>query len=336
MSVLYVTDVGSYLKKSGNRIIIEKNKQILNSIPIEKLESIVLLGPSNVSTPLTMELLERDIPVTWLSSTGKFFGRLESTAGIDIQRQRAQFRRGDDREFCLHLAKSFVTAKIRNSMVLLRRLNRGRNLEKVIEIIEKLKFFSGEAQEAKDISQLMGYEGSSSKIYFRALGKLSPPDFDFSRRTKQPPTDPFNSLLSFGYTLLLYEIYTAVVCKGLHPYAGFLHQVRRGHPALASDMIEEWRSVIVDSLVMSLVQNDNIIIDDFKLPDEETGGVYLKKQAAKDFIRKFENKIRRTSKYLSYVDYSINFREAFVFQAGSLARAIEENDPTIYRPIMIR
>lgn len=336
MTVLYIAEVGSSLEKSGNRILIKKQKEILNSVPLEKVESIVLMGRSHITTPLTMELLEREIPVTWLSSTGKFFGRLEATTGINIHRQREQFRRGDDEEFCLTLAKSFISAKIRNSSVLLRRYNRDRQVDHVKEVIEELKVYSRKVQDADNLSQLMGYEGNASKIYFRSLGLLTPSDFKFSRRTRQPPQDPFNSLLSFGYTLLLYEIYTAIVNRGLHPYAGFLHQPKRGHPALASDMIEEWRALIVDSMVMNLVINDRILVEDFEQPDPKTGGVYLNREATREFIKRFENKLRQTSKYLAYVDYSLNFRESFVFQAGAIAKAIEENDPTIYRPVTIR
>lgn len=336
MSVLYVTEMGSHLEKSGNRINIKKGNEQINSLPVEKVESIVLIGPSHLTTPLTTELLKKEIPVTWLSSTGKFFGRLEPTTGVNIERQREQFRRGDDNDFCLTLAKSVIIAKIKNSTVLLRRWNRERNIPHIEETIQDLKILINKAAKAEEIDQLMGYEGHSSKKYFQAMGKLVQKGFEFNRRTRQPPTDPFNSLLSFGYTLLFYEIYTSVVTKGLHPYAGFLHKIKYGHPALVSDLIEEWRAPVVDSLVMNLISNEKILAEDFDSPEYEKGGVYLKREAAKVFIKHFESKIRNTGRYLSYIDYPVNFREAFVFQAGSLAKAIEENDPAIYRPVIIR
>lgn len=114
----------------------------------------------------------------------------------------------------------------------------------------------------------MGCEGNAAKNYFAALPKLVQPEFRFSGRTKQPPKDAFNSMLSLGYTMLLYEIYSEIENRGLTPYIGFLHSDRDGHPALASDLMEEWRSVIVDSAVLSLVQGGEIHISQFT-EDEE-------------------------------------------------------------------
>ncbi len=336
MTVLYLTEEGSYLCKEGNRLKIKKSKDTLKEIGLEKIENIVLVGNTHITTPLTAELLEREIPITWLSSTGKFYGRLEPTTYINIERQREQFRKGDDEIFCHELSKSFITGKIKNSQVLLRRYNRNKNSEKVEEIIKELKQYHLKVCSAESIEQMLGFEGNASKIYFKALGIMVKDEFHFTKRTRQPPKDPFNSLLSFGYTLLTYEIYTALINKGLHPYAGFMHQIRKGHPALASDLIEEWRPVIIDSLVMSLVQKEEITLDDFFPQCTETEGVYLNKEASKLFIKKFEEKIRQHNSYLTYVDYPLSFRESLQFQAGSLAKSIEENDPSIYRPVLIR
>jgi CRISPR-associated protein Cas1 len=282
-----------------------------------------------------VELLEREIPVTWLSSTGRFFGRLDSTAAVNIERQREQFRRGDDRPFCLQLAKAFILGKIRNSRVVLRRYNRDLKLEEVEKIINDLKIHGESMERAESLDQLLGYEGTCSRIYFRGLSLLVSDTFKFKGRNRQPPRDYFNSLLSFGYTMLLYEIYTVLVNKGLHPYAGFMHQIKRGHPALASDMIEEWRPVIVDSAVMNIAQND-IYKPDYFVVDEKTGGVYLDKITSKDFIGRFESKINATHHYLPYLDHPTSFRESIQFQAGTLVKAIENNDPGLYKPVLIR
>lgn len=281
------------------------------------------------------ELLEREIPITLLSSIGKFYGRLEPTKYINIERQREQFRRGDDEIFCHEVSKSFISAKIKNSQVILRRYNRNAGVLVVEEIINELKQYSLKALNSESVEELMGYEGNASRIYFKALGLMVKDEFKFKGRSKQPPKDPFNSLLSFGYTLLLYEIYTAITNKGLHPYSAFMHKIRKGHPALASDLIEEWRSVIVDSLVMNLVQTGVIKREDFNEPDE-SGGVYLNRETSKTFIKKFEERLRQHNSYLTYVDYPLSFRESLQFQVGAMVKSIEENDPSIYRPIVIR
>ena len=294
------------------------------------------MGQTHLSTPLTVELLKREISVTWLSKTGKFYGRLESTQSINIERQREQFRRSDDNNFSLAISKTFITGKIKNSQVILRRYNRNFNFQEVDEIIGELKRYTLKAESSQKIEELLGYEGNASKIYFKGLSMLVKAPFKFTGRSKQPPRDKFNSLLSFGYTLLMYEIYTAIQNRGLNPYCSFLHKIRKGHPALASDLIEEWRPTIVDSLVMGLIQNKIINDEHFQPQCEETGGIYLTKEGLALFIKKFEERLKQHNSYLTYVDYPLSFRESIQFQVGSLVKSIEENDPGIYRSILIR
>jgi CRISPR-associated protein Cas1 len=336
MSTLYLTEEGSTIQLRDNRLVIKKSNDTLKEISIEKIDNIVLIGHTHLSSPLATELLEREIPVSWLSSTGKFYGRLEPTTSINIQRQREQFRRSDDIRFSHELAKRFITGKIKNCEVVLRRYNRNFKYVEVDEIIEELKRYVLKVESSEDIEQLLGFEGNASKIYFRGLGKMVKEDFYFSKRTKQPPTDKFNCLLSFGYTLLLYELYTAITNKGLNPYCSFLHKIRRGHPALASDLIEEWRPTIVDSLVMNMVQTGMITSDDFLPQDETSGAVFLTKDGLKKFIRKFEERLKQLNSYLNYIDYPLSFRESLQFQVGTLVKSIEENDYDIYRAVLIR
>ncbi len=335
MSSLYMTEEGSTLSIKDNRLVIKKTNDTLKEISIEKVDNIVLIGNTHLTSPLATELLEREIPVSWLSHTGKFYGRLEPTTSIDIERQREQFRKSDEKEFCLKLAKIFITGKIKNSQVVLRRYNRNFEYSEVQEIIEELKRYALKIESAENTEELLGYEGNASKIYFKGLGRMVRSEFYFSKRTRMPPKDKFNCLLSFGYTLLLYEIYTAVINKGLNPYCSFLHKIRKGHPALASDLIEEWRATLIDSMVMNLIQNRIITEDDFR-PQEENGAVYLAKDGLKKFINKFEERLKQHNSYLTYVDYPLSFRESIQFQAGSLVKAIENNEPEIYRTILIR
>lgn len=335
MTILYLSEEGSVLEKKGDRLKIRKVNDTLKELPLEKVDGIVLMGNTHVTTPLMTELLDREIPLTWLSETGKFYGRLEPTTSFDIHRQREQFRKADDEIFCFEMAKSFIGAKVRNCRVVLRRYNQTRKIPTVDVLDADIKRYLQKINDCADIPQLLGYEGNASKLYFQALGMLVPEDFRFSGRSRRPPKDPFNSLLSFGYTLLLYEIYTCISNKGLHPYIAFMHQPRRGHPALASDLIEEWRPTIVDSLVLSLVSKNIIKREDFREP-AENGGVYLTRDAAKVFIKQFETRIRSVNSYLSFVDYPLSFRESLQFQVGSLVKAIEEDDPSIYRPVLIK
>jgi CRISPR-associated protein Cas1 len=336
MTTLYITEPGASLSLRSERLVIQKTQETLKTLPVEKVENIVLLGSISVTGPCMIELLEREISMTWIGYNGKMFGRLEPTTGINIERQREQFRRGEDEDFCLRLAKQFVMAKIRNSRVLLSRWHRERNVEKLAGLLDDLKQYEQQAAEASHINSLLGYEGTASRAYFEGMGLVVPQAFAFSKRSRRPPRDAYNALLSMAYTLLMYECYTALKTKGLHPYMGFLHQIRKGHPALASDVMEEWRSVICDSIVMDLVSHRKISPEDFTLPAPETGAVYCTGEASKRLIEAFEKKLRVVNNYISFVDYPLSFRESIQFQVGSLVKAIELKDPEIYRPVVIR
>lgn len=338
MTSIYVTEPGALLSKAGNKLIISKSKEApIKDFPIEKIDSIVMINSANISSQLAVELLERDITLTWISNKGKFYGRLEPTRAVNIERQITQFYLADDKEFSFEISKKWIYAKIRNSRVMLSRWARERKIDLNSEI-EELKNIADviKNNQVRDSESLMGYEGRASKIYFDGLKQIVPEEFSFTHRNKQPPKDPFNSLLSFAYTLLMYEIYTAVSLKYLHPYRGFFHKPRRGHPALVSDLMEEWRALLCDSLAVSLLSHKVIKIDDFLDPDEETGGVYLRQEASKNFIEHFEQRIRKLNSYLDFVDYPMSFRESITLQVGSFVKTIESADPEIYRPILIR
>ena len=332
MRTLYLTDEGSHVQKNGGRLLVCKGSAILRDLPAENLDNIVLFGSIQITSRAITEFLQKGIFLTWLSSTGEFFGRLESTRHVDILKQRQQFRMGDDDEFCSSFAQIIIEAKIANSITVLRRYQRTAANPAVAETIKAMNILAGRVATVETMEQLLGVEGSVARLYFKALSELVHDDFRFQGRSRRPPKDPFNSLLSFGYTLLTYEIYTAIANTGLHPYAGLLHKDRQGHPALASDLIEEWRSVIVDSLVMSMVQRRELQPDDF-LPPAANGGVYLCREAAKVFIAAYEKRMAKTNKY---GEREMTYRQLIAQQAELLSKAIMAEDPNLYQPIYIR
>lgn len=149
-----------------------------------------------------------------------------------------------------------------------------------------------------------------------------------------PPRDPFNAMISFGYTILMSEIVGELENRGLTPYGGFMHQDRERHPSLASDLLEEWRAVIVDAVVMSLIQGHELEVDDFEI--DEIGGMRLKKEPKKIFLEKLEMKMQSENNYLAYVSSKTSFRHAIWLQVGELVKAIEAGDFNKYEPIVIR
>lgn len=333
--MLYLLEEGSTLRYQNNRLVITREKTVIKELPIEQVKAVVLFSGTHVTTPCIERLLINGIPVTFLSTKGYFFGRLDSTKHVNIRRQRMQFLMAENEDFCLALAKKFVGAKIKNAEVLLRRYNRYINNDDVQTAIKNISVILNEIEKAKSREQLNGLEGSATRIYFQALGRMTRNGYVFERRTRQPPRDPFNSMLSFGYTLLMYEIYTIITNYGLNPYLGYLHEPRSGHPALASDLMEEWRPVIIDSMVMSIVHTNHITLEQFYPPDEQ-GGVYLTKEGARIFIKRYMYKMGCQNKYLCREGFGQTFRDTLAIQVSALTETIETGDPERYNPLIIR
>lgn len=322
---------GAVVGVEGNRLQIKYKDGMVKTLPIEPLESIELFGRIQVSTSCMTECLKRGVTVGFFSTTGAYYGRLSSTNHVHVERQRLQATLPID--FCLGLSKRLVSGKISNQIVMVRRYNRYKemNLEEDLKGMSRLL---KKIEQCKKIEELMGYEGAAARIYFSCLGKLIDREFYFEGRNRRPPKDPFNSLISLGYAIILNEIYGKIEGKGLNPYFGVLHQDREKHPTLASDLMEEWRAVLIDSLAMSLLNGHELKADDFY--KGEDGGLFLEKDAFKLYIDRLERKLRTDQKYLSYVDYSISFRRAIELQVNQFVKALEENDFTLYEPIYIR
>jgi CRISPR-associated protein Cas1 len=337
MSFLYVKDQGATINVDGGYFVVKyKNTgdDVIRKIPSETLEYIALFGNIQLTTEAIKKCLQKGIVVSFFSKIGVYFGRMSSMSKTNIIRQRKQFSLSGNTEFSLNLAKKLIKAKIRNQFVVLKRYVASGN-PRFDEIFKQMQDAENKIDSCVDVSAIMGYEGNASRYYFQGISQLINPEFKFNGRSRQPPKDPFNSMISFGYTLLMHEIYSAIESKGLNPYAGFLHQDRERHPTLASDMLEEWRAVLVDSMVLSLIQGNEIEREMFEAI-EETGGVMLGDTAFKIFISKYEKKLRSDTKYLLYVDERVSYRRAVWLQLDLLTKAIEEENYNLYKPIQIR
>lgn len=336
MSFLYIYERGARIGINDNCVVIESEKDNLKrTLPVEGVESVIIFGDASLSSASVRQFMERDINITWLSSRGKFFGRLESTRNVDIFRQRRQFACGEDEDFCLGLSKNIVMAKIKNQITILRRYKRNRPAIDIDGEINSMLKLIPLIETAISKNAIMGHEGMAARYYYKGLGRIVDQDFEFNGRNRQPPRDPFNSLLSFAYTLLMYDLYTAAVNRGLNPYASFLHSIRKGHPALCSDLMEEWRPVLADSLVLYVTGKGIIKKKDFEYSKTDAG-VYLNAESSKRFIAEYEKRVRARSHYLPYVDYEVSFRRALEMQCQRMAKAVEEGDFLIYQPVVIR
>ncbi|HZK21095.1 MAG TPA: CRISPR-associated endonuclease Cas1 [Oscillospiraceae bacterium] len=337
MAQLYITENKAQVGLKDGRIYIVYSDTLTRSIPIEGLESITIIGMAQVTTACIAQCLSRGISVQYYSSKGFYYGKLSSTQHVNTQRQKSQVLLTDNEDFSLQLAKIILKAKINNQIVLLRRYKRNSFAsEKVNENLRHMKILETKISMSSSLQEACGYEGNAARTYFQSLNTLlSNPSFSFKGRSRRPPKDEFNSMLSLGYSILMNEVYGSIEAKGLNPYFGFIHKDRQSHPSLASDLMEEWRAVIVDSVVMSLVNGSEIDIKHF-YKDSETEGVFLTKEGLKIFIKKIEKRFETSMKYLDYLTYPLSFRKAIDMQVLQLCKAIEENNPDLYKPIILR
>lgn len=317
------------------RITVIQSDDLLRTLPIESVEGITIIGNGQMTTPCIGECLKRGISIQYYSSKGAYFGKLSSTKHVNTKRQRLQVRLTEDKTFALTLSKIILQAKLNNQIVLLRRYQRNSKIH-VNEEINTIKRLKDKISSGKDLPEISGYEGNAARAYFKGLNNLiNVSEFKFNGRNRRPPKDPFNSLLSFGYTILLNDIYGAIESRGLNPYFAFLHQDREKHPTLSSDLIEEWRPIIVDSIAMALINGREISIENF-YRDKATRGVYFTKEGLKKYILKIEKRLDTSMRYLNYIDYPVSFRRAIDMQVLQLCKAIEEKDPNLYQPVIIR
>jgi CRISP-associated protein Cas1 len=336
MSTLYLVEQGATLRKEQGRFIIKSAAKETagdpTEIPIEEVERILVFGNIQISTQAIGACLEAQIPVIFLSQLGEYKGHLWSSENCNLQIQSIQFRRFESPEFQLTIARQIILGKLWNSKQFLLKLHRQREIPEIDTAIDGI---DRDWQSVKDstletsLDTLRGYEGIAANRYFGVLGKLiTNPGFTFVDRNRQPPKDPVNSLLSFGYTLLFNNVMSLLLTEGLHPYLGNLHRSDRQAPHLAFDLMEEFRSPIVDSLVIKLVNQKILRPTDFTFPDDKDG-IYLANPARRIFLKHFENRISGT---ISHPDASesVSYRRVIQLQIQRYKRSIL-ND-TIYEP----
>ncbi|ASC69874.1 CRISPR-associated endonuclease Cas1 [Halomicronema hongdechloris C2206] len=331
MCDLYVVKQGTCLRKEHGRFILNPPEDDGLEIPIREIERILLFGNIQLSTAVIGTCLQQQIPVVFLSRTGIYKGHLWSAELRDLEAERNQFLNYTDRTFHLETARAIIRGKLVNSRQLLLRLNRKRHLETVANAISGIQRDINASETAGSVDQLRGYEGITAARYFPALGQLLiTPDFTFEERNRRPPRDPVNSLLSFGYTLLSNNVMSLILAEGLNPYLGNLHRSDKKLPELVLDLMEEFRSPVVDTLVVTLINRRTLHPDDFTWPTE-TGGVYIADAARRRFIHAFEANMNQSVKHPD-VQEPVTYRRAIHYQVKRYKRALLEVIP--YQPFV--
>ena len=231
MSYLYVNEQGAKIGVEGGYFMVYTTDGMVKKIPKETLEAVVIFGHVHMSSHSVGEVLRRGITVSIFSASGRYFGRLESTMFSNSEILRSQIKAMEDEHLKISLTKKVIKAKIANQKVLLRRY--GKQLTVIEDYINTMNRIEESIDRVDETEKILGYEGMAAKIYFKGISSTLPKEFQFQGRNRRPPRDPFNSLISLGYTLLMYEIFGNITNRGLSPYIGFLHKDKLNHPTLA-------------------------------------------------------------------------------------------------------
>ena len=323
MPSLYVLETGARLEIEHQRLLVTKDDEVLLRLPVHTITQIILMGRIGLTTPAVHELLELNIPVIFLSSAGVYLGQLSTPASYNLPLRLQQYRRNDQPEFALGLARSIVAGKIHNQCVQASRWAR-RNTEISPEKLARLAQYESEAAAAPDLPYLLGIEGSAARLYFELFQKVVDPAWNFTDRNRRPPKDPINAMLSLGYTLLTYTLSAALQIVGLDPYLGYYHAEAYGRPSLALDLVEEFRAPVVDSLVASLVNHRQITQDDFVKSGEV--GIYLSPRAKRVFSHQFARKLE-SQVTLFTAGRPLTYQKIFEWQARKLVHLIQGEEP---------
>lgn len=290
MSTLYIVESDSALKVKHQQFHVFKQQELLFKVPVLQVKNIILFGYCHLSYGVVQTALYRQIPITYYSSQGYFSGCLQSQLQPKVSYLIEQVKQADNNIFIRQQAEIIVRAKLHNARILLMRINRRRPNEVTQKAIRDLKKIIKCLDVNPPLESLRGYEGQGANIYFQGLSGLFQGELTFNKRTSRPPTDPINSLLGYGYTLLCQHLISTVQLAGLHTDFGNLHDSRDNHPALVLDLMEEFRAQIVDSLVVYLVNKKIFSPEDFTLPNEQ-GAVYLKQDSLKIFLKHWAEKL---------------------------------------------
>ncbi len=304
LNTLYVTVPDAYLARERENVLIMVGDDIVFRVPVHNLEGIVYFGYPGASPSLLGLCSERGVSVTFLTIHGKFLARVEGPQSGNVLLRRRQYRLADEEKKAIVMAQCFISAKILNGRTVLQRGKRdhpnrvGNSIERTIALMGNAakKVFS-----VNNLESVRGIEGDAAQIYFAELDQLildQKDDFFMHGRSRRPPRDRFNALLSMFYTLLVHECRAALESVGLDPAVGFLHRDRPGRPSLALDLMEELRPYIADRMALSLINRKQLSKDDFTVL--ENGAVYLNNDSRKNVLAIWQKRkqVKITHPYL--------------------------------------
>ena len=329
LNTLFITTDGAYVKKEGESVVVMAEKQVKLRLPIHNLNGIVCFGRVICSPALLGFCGQRGVAVSFLSSNGRFLARVQGVTSGNVLLRREQYRRAESLEQSAIIAKAFVLGKIFNCRTSLQRVLRDHpqnvGASAVQSAIQHLSGLIEEVKDQNDLNVIRGSEGHAAQTYFSVLDHLvttQKENFYFRGRNRRPPSDNMNALLSFVYTLLLHDIMAALESVGLDPAVGFLHRDRPGRPSLALDMMEEFRPLIADRLVLALVNMRQVQKNGFT--KNEAGGVVMDDETRKTVLVAYQKRKQEEITH-PFLEEQIPLGMLFFAQALLLARFLRKD-----------
>jgi CRISPR-associated protein Cas1 len=295
LNTLYITTPESFLSRDGENVVVKVDNQEKFRIPAHNIEGIVSFGYLGASPGLMALCAEHSIALSFVSQGGKFLGRVNGPVSGNVLLRRKQYRIADDKEFALEISKLFIAGKISNCRNIIMRAQREyksestqQNFEKVVQ---QLAYKINQARIVDNMESLRGIEGEAALHYFSVFNHMivaQKDHFSMNGRSRRPPMDSVNALLSFIYVLLAHEVRAALESVGLDPCVGFLHTDRPGRPGLALDLMEELRPYLADRLVLSLINRKQVNPSGFV--QREVGGVLMDDSTRKDVLTEWQKR----------------------------------------------
>ncbi len=328
-AVLYVQEPGSHVGKRSEHLVVRKDGQEVTRVPMHAIRQLVVCGNVQVSTQALETLAANEIPVAYVTGHGRFIGVFAPAEKKNVGLREAQFRRFADTAECLTLSKAVVRGKLTNQRALLMRSlrgpgDRGSDEPAAQGLADLIRRLDG----AASLETVLGLEGQGAALYFGEFGRflhVKPPSrgFEFRSRNRRPPRDPVNALLSFAYAMLTRDCFTAVCTVGFDPYKGFFHANRHGKPSLALDLMEEFRPIIADSVVLTLVNNEILTPEDFLIWRE---ACQLTDEGRRKFFQAYEQR-KATVVTHPIFGYKMSYARMLEVQARMLAAYVRGSVP---------
>lgn len=339
LNTLFVTTQGAYLSKEGETVVVSVEREKKLQLPIHTLDGIVCFGRILCSPYLMGFCAERDVAVSFLSEHGRFLARVQGPVSGNVLLRREQYRRADSDETSARIANSVLVGKLANSRTVLQRAVRDHgdkiDVNKISIASDHISALLRNMGSDMPLDSLRGMEGDAARVYFGAFDHLivnKNNGFSFKGRNRRPPLDPVNCLLSFVYTLLLHDVRSALESVGLDSAVGYLHRDRPGRPGLALDMMEEFRPVVADRLVLSLVNRGQAAERDFVT--QETGAVIMSDELRKTLLVTYQKR-KQDEIFHPFLEEKVTIGFLFSMQALLMARYLR-GDLDAYPPFVWR